>query len=32
MTDDEVKMNGFNAFVNKPISKTKFEDLVKKYR
>jgi FixJ family two-component response regulator len=32
MSDDEVKKGGFNEFIQKPISKTKFDDLIKKYR
>ena len=32
MTEDEIKQSGFNAFIHKPISRQKFDDLINKYR
>lgn len=32
MTDDEIKQGGFDAFIQKPISKQKFDDLINKYK
>lgn len=32
MTQDDVKRNGFNGFVSKPIPRSQFDDLVNKYR
>jgi hypothetical protein len=32
MTEDEIRDGGFNAFIHKPITKSKFDELINKYK
>lgn len=31
MSEDDLKLNGFNGFIKKPMNKSNFEDLINKY-
>jgi hypothetical protein len=32
MTDEEIKEGGFNGFIHKPITFSKFDEIINKYR